>query len=194
MAAIGRGEVSPVQVAGMGVPAEPEKEMEAVPEQHKRSRHRADKGRSEVIVEGVDDLLTHMARCCKPVPYDDVVGFITRGRGVTVHRRNCAMIRNLKEKEQDRLAQVTWADRSAGGTYPVDIRVIAGDRKGLLRDLSSILTNEEVDVIGVNTQSNRKIDQATMRFTVEITDMRQLSRILEKMAQLPDVIDVRRQV
>lgn len=194
LAAIGRGEVSPIQVAGMGVPTEPEKEIEAVPEQPKRSRHRANKGRSEVIVEGVDDLLTHMARCCKPVPYDDVVGFITRGRGVTVHRRNCTMIRNLKAEEQDRLAQVTWADRSAGATYPVDIQVIAGDRKGLLRDLSSILTNEEVDVIGVNTQSNRKNDRATMRFTVEIIDMRQLSRILEKMAQLPDVIDVRRQV
>lgn len=194
LAAIGRGEVSPIQVAGMGVPPEPEKEEEAVPEQKKRRRHTLDKGRSEVIVEGVDDLLTHMARCCKPVPYDDVIGFITRGRGVTVHRRNCTMIRNLKEKDQDRLAQVTWADRSVGATYPVDIRVIAGDRKGLLRDLSSILTNEEVDVIGVNTQSSRKIDRATMRFTVEITDMRQLSRILEKMAQLPDVIDVRRQV
>ncbi|MEE9358049.1 RelA/SpoT family protein [Candidatus Vondammii sp. HM_W22] len=193
LAAIGRGEVSPIQVAGMGVPAEPGKETEAVHERPKRRSHRANKGRSEVIVEGVDDLLTHMARCCKPVPCDDVVGFITRGRGVTVHRRNCAMIRNLKGEEQDRLAQVTWADRSAGTTYPVDIQVIAGDRKGLLRDLSSILTNEEVDVIGVNTQSSRKIDRATMRFTVEITDMRQLSRILEKMAQLPDVIDVRRQ-
>ncbi|HXK57038.1 MAG TPA: ACT domain-containing protein, partial [Gammaproteobacteria bacterium] len=76
----------------------------------------------------------------------------------------------------------------------VDIRVVAGDRKGLLRDISSILTNEEVFVIGVSTQSNRKTDQANMRFTVEVANMRQLSRILEKISQLPDVIEVHRQV
>ncbi len=104
------------------------------------------------------------------------------------------MIRNMRQEERGRLAAVVWADQPMETTYPVDIRVIASDRKGLLRDISSILTNEEVDVIGVNTQSSRKTDQATMRFTVEITNMQQLSRIIDKMAQLPDVLDVKRQV
>jgi GTP pyrophosphokinase len=89
---------------------------------------------------------------------------------------------------------VIWADRVDEASYPVDLRVIALDRKGLLRDISSIFTNEEIDVIGVNTQSNRRTERATMRFTIEINDVRQLSRIIDKVAQLPDVEDVRRQV
>jgi GTP pyrophosphokinase len=197
LAAIGRGEVSPVQVASLGEQAQPHKPpvSEAPPPQpRKRQSRRRTKGRSEVIVEGVDDLLTHMARCCKPVPHDAITGFITRGRGVSVHRRDCNVIRNLREEDRGRLVEVVWADESPEASYPVDIRVIAADRKGLLRDLSSILTNEEVDVIGVSTQSNRKTDQAAMRFTIEISTMRQLSRILDKMSQLPDVLDVRRQV
>ncbi|MCB1752130.1 MAG: bifunctional (p)ppGpp synthetase/guanosine-3',5'-bis(diphosphate) 3'-pyrophosphohydrolase, partial [Gammaproteobacteria bacterium] len=196
LAAIGRGEISPVQVAGMGVE---HKLPEVGPELHElplRRRHRkvAAKGGSDVVVEGVDDLLTHMARCCKPVPNDEIVGFITRGRGVSVHRSDCDMLRNLAEHDQARMVEVAWAGQLPDVSYPVDIRVVAGDRKGLLRDISSILTNEEVFVIGVSTQSNRKTDQANMRFTVEVANMRQLSRILEKISQLPDVIEVHRQV
>ncbi len=194
LAAVGRGEVSPVQVAGVsGRPARSRLRKEGdLP----RRRHQREpvKGAGDVIVEGEDDLLTHMARCCKPVPYDDITGFITRGRGVTVHRRDCPVIRKQQETEPERLVEVEWAHQPIDATYPVDIRVLAGDRKGLLRDISAILTNEEVDVIGVSTQSDRKRDQASMRFTVEIQDMRQLSRILEKVAQLHDVLQVRRQV
>ncbi len=194
-AAIGRGEVSPVQVAGLGVDRR-RPQLEEAPEWHQRKRisRRKQKGSGDVIVAGVDDLLTHVARCCKPVPYDEIVGFITRGRGVSIHRRDCAIIRHLSEEDCSRLVEVQWAAQQEEARYPVDIRVFAGDRKGLLRDISAILTNEEVDVIGVSTQSDRKRDRATMRFTLEISDMRQLSRILEKIAQLPDVLEVRRQV
>ncbi|MEJ1298763.1 MAG: bifunctional (p)ppGpp synthetase/guanosine-3',5'-bis(diphosphate) 3'-pyrophosphohydrolase [Candidatus Sedimenticola sp. (ex Thyasira tokunagai)] len=194
LAAIGRGDISPIQVAGMGVAQVEEQSPSPQKLPQRRRKTTAAKRRSEVVVEGVSDLLTHMARCCKPVPYDDIIGFITRGKGVTVHRRDCSMIHNLNEKDQGRLASVVWADQQEETTYPVDIQVIAGDRKGLLRDLSSVLTNEEVDVIGVNTQSNRKTDRATMRFTVEISDMKQLSRIIDKMAQFPDILDVKRRV
>jgi len=147
-----------------------------------------------VVVEGVDNLMTHLAHCCKPVPYDGIVGFITRGRGITVHRSDCSTLRNLGDQEQARLVNVAWAMQPADASYQVDIRVVAGDRKGLLRDISSILTNEEVDVISVSTQSNRKTDRANMRFTVEVVSIRQLSRILEKISQLPDVIEVHRLV
>jgi len=197
LAAIGRGEISPVQIAGLGERITPEPEQEEtlqVPARKRSGKKSGGKGRSEVIVEGVDDLMTHMGRCCKPVPNDLIVGFITRGRGVTVHRRDCKMIKALKAPDQERLVRVVWADAQAEGSYPVDIRVFACDRKGLLRDISAILTNEEVDVIGVNTQSDRKRDRASMRFTIEISNMHQLSRVLEKIAQLPDVLDVRRQV
>ncbi|PLY15614.1 MAG: GTP diphosphokinase [Sedimenticola sp.] len=198
LAAIGRGDVSPIQIAGMGERHDTHQDQDEMPPlavpQRKRQQRARKKGKGEVIVEGVDELMTHMARCCKPVPYDPVVGFITRGRGVTVHRRDCKMIRKLGEQDQPRLVRVTWAEQAENVAYPVDIRVIASDRKGLLRDISSILTNDEVDVLGVKTQSNRKTDRATMRFTVEIVDMRQLSRIIDKVSQLPDVIDVHRLV
>ncbi|MES9846237.1 MAG: ACT domain-containing protein, partial [Candidatus Sedimenticola sp. 6PFRAG5] len=197
LAAIGRGEVSPVQVAGMGerqTPASAPDFEEEIPVRKRGTKKKHRKGQGEVIVEGVDDLMTHMARCCKPVPYDGITGFITRGRGVTVHRKDCKVIKKLDDSDEERLVRVVWADQPSDSTYPVDIRVFASDRKGLLRDISSILTNEEVDVQGVNTQSDRKNDRATMKFTIEISDMRQLSRILEKVSQLPDVLDVRRQV
>jgi GTP pyrophosphokinase len=149
--------------------------------------------RGEVVVQGVGDLLTSMARCCKPLPYDPIIGFVTRGRGVTVHQRDCANIRSMNDQEQKRLVEVHWSERHET-LYPVDFQVYAADRKGLLRDISSILTNEEVDVIGVNTHSDRTQDRATMRFTVEVTDMAQLSRLLLKVEQLPDVIEVYRLV
>jgi len=196
LAAIGRGEISPVQVAGMGSerkPAESARTAEELP-LRRRPQKQKPKGSGDVIVEGVDDLMTHLARCCKPVPNDDIVGFITRGHGVSVHRSDCATLKNLQQKEQARLVEVAWAQQPAEANYAVDIRVLAMDRKGLLRDISSILTNEEVDVIGVSTQSNRKTDQANMRFTVEVSNMRQLSRILEKISQMPDVMQTYRLV
>ncbi|WP_029133888.1 GTP diphosphokinase [Sedimenticola selenatireducens] len=196
LAAIGRGDVSPIQVAGMGVahemPAQKPSHVEQLP--HPKPGRSEKAGRGEVVVEGVEDLMTHIARCCKPVPNDEIVGFITRGRGVTVHRSDCGMVTHLDDEERERLIDVAWAGEGATGSYQVDIKITATDRKGLLRDISAILTNEEVDVLGVNTQSDRKMDRANMRFTVEITNMRQLSRLLEKIAQLPDVLTVRRDV
>jgi GTP pyrophosphokinase len=196
LAAIGRGEVSPIQVAGMGVPHpvpdKPPTKVVSIP--HRKAGKKKTSNKSEVIVEGVDDLMTHMARCCKPVPNDGIIGFITRGRGVTVHRTDCSKITHLKGDDQQRLIDVSWAEEDSSNVYPVDIRIEATDRKGLLRDISAILTNEEVDVLGVNTQSNRKLDRANMRFTVEISSMRQLSRLIDKISQLPDVLSARRDV
>jgi len=198
LAAIGRGEVSPVQVAGMGhSPRHGEQRQLALPVPSIPARKPGkskQSSRGEVSVAGVDDLLVHMARCCKPVPNDSIIGFITRGRGVSVHRGDCKMVANLPEEEQGRLVEVDWIEQSDQTAYQVDIRVIAGDRKGLLRDISALLANEEVDVCGVNTQSNKRTDRATMLFTVEIVNMRQLSRIIDKISQLPDVLSIRRQV
>ncbi len=193
LAAIGRGEVSPIQVAGLGSPPKLEPDSDK-PLRVKKTLKSPPTGTGAVIVEGVDDLMTHMARCCKPVPQDTIIGFITRGRGVTVHRTDCATIKNLNEQERQRIVEVGWTEQPPEASYPVDIRVVASDRKGLLRDVSAILTNEDIDVTGVSTQSNRKTDRASMRFTIEISDMRQLSRILDKVSQLPDVVEVRRQV
>jgi GTP pyrophosphokinase len=201
LAAIGRGELAVGQVARqVGEPrAEERKEPEPTPgtEQppapRKRQKHVERSGRhTEVVVEGVDDLMTHMAQCCKPVPYDLIVGYVTRGRGVTVHRRDCTNVLKMPEEERERLIEVHWSAQHRDIAYPVDLLVLAADRKGLLRDVSSVFSDEEIDVIGVHTTSDRRTDRASMRFTVEVKDMDQLAHVLVKLGQIPDVLQVRR--
>jgi GTP pyrophosphokinase len=190
LAAIGNGDVSPVQVAN----SFGKRLVPAAAPRKSHAKRRPGKLGSAVVLDGVGDLMYNMARCCKPVPCDAIVGFITRGRGVTVHRQDCPVIRKLPEADQGRLISAEWTEQGDGLLYPVDILVNAGDRRGLLRDISSMFSNEDVDVLGVVSQSNRKRDTADFRFTVEVGDMRQLSRVLDKIAQLPDVISVRRRV
>ena len=122
------------------------------------------------------------------------VGYITKGRGVTVHRRDCAVVRKMDAQHRARLVDVAWADTQRDSRFLVDIHVLAADRKGLLRDISSVFANAEIDVVGVNTQSDRRHERATMRFTAEVADMTQLSQVIDRLAQIPDVIDVRRQL
>lgn len=199
LAAIGRGDVSPIQVAACAHRRQAELPLN-LPPQHepvkRRSRHsKKTVPNNNVIVDGVGDLLTTMAKCCKPVPYDPIVGYITRGRGITIHRRDCAMIQKIDESGRERLINVVWANEESGDSaYPVDIRIFANDRKYLLRDISNVLSNEDVDVVGVTTHSDKKTDRATMRFTIEIENLRQLSRVIEKLSQLPEVIEVKRQI
>ncbi|MEW8191698.1 MAG: bifunctional (p)ppGpp synthetase/guanosine-3',5'-bis(diphosphate) 3'-pyrophosphohydrolase [Candidatus Thiodiazotropha endolucinida] len=189
-AAIGRGDLSPIQVAGLGSRAKNDSREKEMPEIHRNQA--VVKG--EVVVAGVGDLMTTIGRCCKPVPYDPIIGYVTRGRGVTIHRSDCPNIRAIKKSESDRLVTVHWSTDQRETSYAVDFLVIASDRKGLLRDISAILTNEDIDVIGVNTSSDRKTDSARMRFTVEVRDMEQLSRLLSKIEQLQDVNLVKRQI
>ncbi len=193
-AVIGRGDLSPVHLAlGIRNRQAPVAEESDQVRLHRR-HHGAKKSGSEVVVEGVGDLMTHIAHCCKPVPGDPIIGFITRGHGITVHRRDCPIIKKVSPTMSDRLAKLNWSDEYIGSSYQVDIQVLANDRKGLLRDISSILTNEEIDLSAVNTKTDRRTDQASMRFTIEIRDMEQLSTVLGKIAQLSDVLEVRRRI
>ena len=142
-------------------------------------------------IRGVGNLLTQLARCCRPVPYDSIVGYITRGRGVTVHRRDCANILRLKSEDQERMIEVAWGS-SADQTYSVDVIVQAYDRSGLLRDISSILANDHINVMSANTHTNPKDHIASMTLNLEIANINQLSRILDRIAQLPNVLEARR--
>ncbi len=196
LAAIGRGDLSAVQVANTQVEPvrrEPGSELPARPGRKRPGKGRARAG-AQIEVQGIGDLLTQMARCCKPVPFDPIIGFITRGRGVTVHRRDCPVVRKMVPEQRSRLVEVRWADEQAESIFLVDVHIFANDRKGLLRDITSVFANDDVDVLGVKTQSDRRQERADMRFTVEVRDMTQLSRVLERLAQIPDIIDVRRQV
>ncbi|NCA68989.1 MAG: GTP diphosphokinase [Sphingobacteriia bacterium] len=191
LAAIGRGDLAVGQVARqVGArkteePKEPEIKTRP-PRTHRKERT------TEVIVEGVDDLMTHMAQCCKPVPHDPIVGFVTRGRGVSIHRKQCSNLAHLPAAEASRLIDVRWADEGRHPGYTVDVTVIASDRKGLLRDISSVLSDDDVNVLGVNTHSERSTDTAAMRFTLEVRNRAHLSKILTKLEQIPDILDVRR--
>jgi GTP pyrophosphokinase len=194
LAAIGRGELAPGQVARqVGEPkGERRAEQPQIRPRPVTPTRPTAKDQSEVIVEGIGDLMTHIAHCCKPVPNDPIIGYVTRGRGVTVHRRDCSNVRKMPAVERQRLVDVRWAEQPADATYPVDIFVVAADRKGLLRDVSAAFSDEDVDVLGVHTLSDRTTDRAMMRFTVEVKDMAQLEQVVNKLTQVPDVLNVRR--
>jgi GTP pyrophosphokinase len=201
LAAIGRGDLSVGVVARqVGEPRTPPPAKEPAKEQAKEPSHRprpapgqkSTGSGGEVVVEGVDDLMTQIANCCKPVPYDPIVGFVTRGRGVTVHRKDCPNMQHLAEGEGERLIRVRWATQHAESSYPVDVLVIAADRRALLRDVSSVFADDDVYVLGSNTHSDRSTDTAAMRFTVEVRDNAQLEAVLAKLRQVPYVIEVRR--
>jgi GTP pyrophosphokinase len=149
-------------------------------------------GRGGIQIYGVGKLLTHIARCCKPVPFEPIVGFITHGRGVTIHRQDCRNLLNLANREQERLIEVAWGQEKEA-VYPVDVLIHAYDRPGLLRDITSILLQEKINVLAANTRTDPETAVAHMQLTMEISDVEQLSRILDKIARLPNVMDARRQ-
>ncbi len=191
MAALGRGDLQPGQVVS-AVLSLTEKEDEEPPALPSRSRRPAARQPSDDFkILGVGNLLTNAARCCRPVPNDTIVGYITRGRGVTIHRRDCANVLRLKDDDRDRLIDVEWGslpDR----VFPVDIQIQAYDRHGLLRDVTALLANDRINVLGVNTVTDRKELIANMELHVEVTDIGQLSRILSRIGQLPNIIEVKR--
>ncbi len=138
----------------------------------------ARKSPSGVLVVGVDSLLTQLSRCCKPAPPDAIGGFVTRGKGVSIHRQDCSNFRELASRHAERVIEVRWGDHKGpdGSVYPVDVSVEAFDRQGLLRDISEVFAKEKMNVIGVQTQSVK--GTAWMTFTVEIGDAVSLNRVL----------------
>jgi GTP pyrophosphokinase len=147
---------------------------------------RASGSGSGVLVVGVDKLLTVPAKCCKPAPPDPVVGFVTRGRGVTIHRASCS---NLRSMDTERLIDVQWG-QADGGSFEVDIEIEAADRTGLLRDVSDMLVRERINVMAANTETRDA--HARMSFTVEVKDLAQLERVLVLLGRVPGVVRARR--
>ncbi|MFZ6820250.1 RelA/SpoT family protein [Undibacterium sp. Ji22W] len=146
--------------------------------------------KSGVLVVGTDGLMTQLARCCKPAPPDDIVGFVTRGKGVSIHRLSCKNFAEMRNKAPERVIQTTWGDGGKDSVYPVDIFVLAQDRQGLLRDISEVFSREKINVIGVNTQSAK--GQAKMSFTAEINGTSQLQKALTVIHEVSGVQEVRR--
>ena len=153
-----------------------------------------------VLVVGMGSLLTQLAKCCKPAPPDDILGFVTKGRGVSIHRSDCSNFRNMSKGSPDRVIEVEWnAPKNADGAahvdvYPVDVAIEASDRQGLLRDISEVFTKERMNVIGVQTQSvkDNRGGTAWMTFTVEVAQSGRLKQVLGVVAGVAGVRSARR--
>ncbi|HMV95291.1 MAG TPA: ACT domain-containing protein, partial [Anaerolineales bacterium] len=141
-----------------------------------------------IEVVGLKGMLSTMARCCNPMPGDQVVGFITRGRGATIHRQDCPNILILQTKERERLLQVGWGHVER--TYPVPIKIKAYDRQGLVSDISNLLADENINIADVKVNVNRSM--ADLRLIIEVKDLTQLSRVLTRIENLPNVMEAHR--
>jgi GTP pyrophosphokinase len=181
-AAVGAGDLSAAQVmnAAQGL-------IENRGPQLKLARSGGGRYRGQVQVRGVGNLMTHMAGCCKPLPGDAITGFITRGRGVSVHRTDCARLVRLTESASERVIEVEWG-LSPSDNYEVDVAIEAYDRQGLLRDITSLFANARINVLSINTQTNKKRNTATMRLRVEVPNLGSLSKLLERINRLKNVV------
>jgi len=189
-AALGRGDISMNKLASaLSVYVLPKKAFDGY--QRRPSEHKVSQFGSAIQVMGVGDLLVTMAKCCKPVPYDNIVGYITRGRGVTVHRADCSNLLQMELDREERFIEVSWGHQT-DQTYPVEIAVKAFDRQGLLQDITTILTTEHLNVTDVNTHTDKTTCIASMSLLVEVTDAMQLSRALTRIEHLSNVMEVAR--
>ena len=149
------------------------------------------KSKGHVVVQGVGNLLTNIARCCQPIPGDEIIGFITQGRGISIHRNDCEQLKELQSQHPERVVDAEWGENNAGG-YQLTLRVVANDRSGLLRDITTILANEKINVTEFSSRANRKQQTATMDMELKIYNIDTLSRALAKISQLPDIIEAKR--
>lgn len=144
-----------------------------------------------ITVSGVGNLLTHMAKCCQPVPGDTISGFITQGRGISVHREDCEQLANSLNLQPERLVEVQWGNENKQ-SYQASIQIIGSDRQGLLRDISTIISNERVSIIGMESHTNNAKQTMSMNIKLEVASSELLTRILDKLRQLDDVTQVKR--
>jgi GTP pyrophosphokinase len=205
---VGKDEYSLKQIEALlrPPPEQPAAQEDAVALRRSRA------GDSGVLVVGVESLMTTLSRCCRPAPPDAIGGFVTRGRGVAIHRADCSNFRHMSGSSPDRVIPVAWGTTTAAephpgrgarsasalavgaALYPLDVVIEASDRQGLLRDISEVLTRERVNVTGVNTRSVKDSTGGTawMTFTVEVSDTRRLQQVLRQVADVPGVRSARR--
>jgi GTP pyrophosphokinase len=166
-----------------------EEELADIPQIAPQPDHKTDaKG---IQVRGVDGVLTRLAKCCNPVVGEQIVGFVTRGKGITVHRADCRTI--INERDRARLVEVTWGEASPQHGYPVVVRIEAWDRVGLWRDISGTVADVGINIQEVQQVPTRKPDRAVLQTTLLIQSLGQLTTILDKLNRLPDVIEARRE-
>lgn len=144
-----------------------------------------------ITVSGVGNLLTHMAKCCHPVPGDEIMGFITQGRGISVHQADCEQLANSLTQQPEREIEVQWGENPTQH-YQVTVKLVCVDRQGLVRDISTIIANERVSIMGMESRSDHSNQTVIMSLTIEIANNEMLTRLISKLLQLDDIIEAKR--
>ena len=159
------------------------------------TKHRAHvtKSKSGIVVKGIDDMAVRFSRCCNPVPGDEIVGFVTRGRGMSIHRTDCINILNLSDSERIRLIDAEWevSITEEKGKYLSGIKIYANDRQGLLMEVSKVFTESKIDISSINTHASKQ-GVVTMELGFIIGNRDELNHVLEKLRQIVGVIDIER--
>jgi len=183
---IGRGLITSAQILGF---------LQSTPEQDPfkkiKKESKAPTSKDDVSVQGVGNLMTQFARCCKPVPGDEIIGFITINSGITIHKCSCSNILSLPEAKRQRLIEVEWGHQNES-VYPVELSMTAYQRTGLMQDISTILANLKINLLDINSSTNKLEQMVYTRMTMEIRSVDELVVIIDKLSQLPNVQDVRR--
>ena len=183
---IGRGLITSAQMLGF-LQTEPERD----PFRKIKKEVKGPASKDEVSIHGVGNLLTQFAQCCKPVPGDAIVGFITINSGISIHKSSCSNILSLPEDKRQRLIEVDWGQQ-AGSVYPVEVSVTAYQRTGLMQDISTILANLKVNLLSINSNTIRDEQIVHTRMTIEIHSVDELVAIIDKLSSVPNVQEVRR--
>lgn len=161
---------------------------------HGKERAGAEKSRSGIIVKGLYDVAVHLSRCCRPVPGDEIVGYVTRGRGVSIHRTDCVNMIHLSEMEKERLIEAEWqkgADGGDNGLYMAGLKIYGNNRIGLLVDISRIFTERSIDIVGINSKTNKQ-GISTIEISFDVKGRYELSKLIDKIRQVESVIDIER--
>ncbi len=185
---IGRGLITSAQIIGY---LQAETETVDPFKKIKKSEVKSAKASDEVSIHGVGNLMTQFAKCCKPVPGDLIIGFITINSGITIHKHNCPNMLALPEDKRQRLIEVEWGLNSQS-VYPVEISLTAFQRTGLMQDVGTILANQKINLLDINSKTNKAEQMVYTRLTIEIRGIDELVMIIEKLSQLPNVQDVKR--
>lgn len=189
MVALSLGDIGPGQVSRALHEAQQPKDPPALPAPAP-ARERSGTRHDSFVVDGIGNLLMQVARCCQPVPGDAIAGYLTRGRGVSVHRADCAALARLLARDPARSMPVTWGH--AGGSYAVDVAIQALDRKSLLKDITTLIAQEGIHIHAIASRNDEGRGLARLRLTLKVADFGQLSRVLARLSAIPGVGDARR--
>ena len=156
----------------------------------RRTKHHRSSG--QIAISGVDDLLTNSAQCCKPVPPEAIVGYITQGKGITIHRANCKNLQNLIDKRPERVFDVSWNDTDDKNNFIIDVAIEAYDRKNLIRDITGLLSEEKITILEMSSKVDKKQMTASVTLQIEVENFEAMSRIMNKLESLPTIYSVTR--